>query len=279
MDVIQCILRPPIRPPIRRRWRTDFRRFFLLFGSRHAQGAPPFGHPYSCRFPEQLIGIVKTKILVSAEHQRRSAAFLCSIPVFDGNKYWTADAEECHQKTAFSKIVDLPMLDLILSQRADLAVYEPVHLRHQNDMKPKMPMLTEKRTPLLPFLIIPAPAVKHPLTFVDNEICLSLDQLAAGIGPVIFQRIVPQILYCDLLIMQASKTAAFFRGNHTFINFKVCDNVAAMAKIKENILCHMVGLAGTGSPSIQIDHDSTPLINQFCKAHDRLIQVEDSNAD
>lgn len=219
----------------------------VRFAGRSGAPAAP---PLSARRIEQLIAVIQAVIFLPAHHHRHAAAFLDAIPIFHAGKDRMPEHEEGNKETSHPKVVDLPVPVLILDKAPDLPVDQAVELGNQYDMVPILPVLGKKRRPFLTFPVIPAPAVKNQLAFVNNDPGLSFDDMPTGITLMAQEGKVNQPSDIKLMIVLMEKMTLPFRLHGTVINIKVGNDVLPPAKLEEDVLCNMVALARTGSAGI-----------------------------
>ena len=164
-----------------------------------------------------------------------------------------AEKKQTAQYPANAKIVRFAVPHFVFDQRAYLPVYQPVKLRHQNEMITVFPMLGEKTVPLVPVFCVPGAAVKNQLTLINHYPGLPFYDMAVWLSFVADQSKIHQPVRRKFMIFPIKKISfglALPRGNAVIVNIKISDNIPPVIQIKINFLRNMIAFTTTGSTRI-----------------------------
>lgn len=158
----------------------DCKSLYWRTGTRTAHGDPrPRGALRApLHAPETAVGVIQPEVPFAGQEKGRAHLLLKPVVVGDGEEE-TAPEGQGEQKPLHAEVTHLPMVDLDLHERADLAVYHPVELGNQDDLVAKMAMLAKELYPGHALALIPVAGVKNKLRLIYDKKYLILPDLAA----------------------------------------------------------------------------------------------------
>ena len=200
---------------------------------------------------KQLVAVINLAVTpLVGKDAAPQLQLVAAIPVVDCNEPCPAQSEQRKEHTAKTVIIQLPVLHLVLHQRADLLVQHPVRLCDEDHIEAQLPVLGEERHPGVAILPPEIPAIEDDLTLVNDN-----QRLPLPADPVPLQSVCYQPLRCQLRIVPILHVG-LWPLHEVLIDREITDQAASPFQTSNNILCRMEALAAARRPGIQCNAHS-----------------------
>lgn len=194
---------------------------------------------------KQLVAVINLAVTpLVGKDAAPQPQLVAAVPVVDCNKPRPAQSEQRKEHTAKTVVIQLPVLHLVLHQRADLLVQHPVRLSNEDHIEAQLPMLGEERHPGVTILPPEIAAIKDDLALVNDN-----QRLPFPADPVPLQGVCHQPLRCQLRVVPVLHVG-LWPLHEVLIDREIADQAASPFQTSDNILCSMEALAAARRPGI-----------------------------